>query len=434
MNETITSNNSAERAAELNIYIAFACVAACIIGGVYFKPLSFVALAICIVYLPSLDNTRIFSFLLMLFPFAGLFKLEPEGMSFFTAAELYSLLILMLRDRRIPRAPLIPLVAFSVLLVLRSSSYGELFKVIASFLLLSFYTGTERKNHESPCSAFVCGVLTSSFTGLFVPYSQTMQQYVAPVSSYGGYDRFTGLNADPNYYSISLILAIVILALRWITGRASTGISWLLLLFSVFFGTLTNSKSFLLMLAVVFVACMYLLLKYRRIKEFRAAMAVVAAFAVITLILGGGIFAQITERLISSIKSGDVTTGRMGIWRGYMSAIAQSGPAELLLGNGIGAPLVNSKGPHNIYIEILYITGVVGFILYFALISVIMTRNKRSIRRRPENYLCLTVTAMMYFFLGGLTAYDLCFQLMICYSVFNIDFDTLRRRATEVQV
>ena len=154
MNETITSNNSAERAAELNIYIAFACVAACIIGGVYFKPLSFVALAICIVYLPSLDNTRIFSFLLMLFPFAGLFKLEPEGMSFFTAAELYSLLILMLRDRRLPRAPLIPLVAFSVLLVLRSSSYGELFKVIASFLLLSFYTGIERKNHESPCSGF----------------------------------------------------------------------------------------------------------------------------------------------------------------------------------------------------------------------------------------------------------------------------------------
>ena len=92
----------------------------------------------------------------------------------------------------------------------------------------------------------------------------------------------------------------------------------------------------------------------------------------------------------------------------------------LLIGNKLNAKLIGGLGPHNIYIEILYTFGTVGFLLYFSYFSSLIKKVKMKYKYNyKENILAffpVIIFLILYFTLQGIFISTTYIQLFIVIS------------------
>ena len=134
-------------------------------------------------------------------------------------------------------------------------------------------------------------------------------------------------------------------------------------------------------------------------------------------------FSTVFGRL--SAAKGDLnalTTGRFNVWV-YNFEYFGEHPWQFLFGKGINSPLINNKGHHNVYIEMLWHLGLIGELMVFALLAQICHIVPRKAKRNPMNYCVLLCPAVMYFFLSVLFYFDPPYHLMIAFTVLNLDLD-----------
>lgn len=122
---------------------------------------------------------------------------------------------------------------------------------------------------------------------------------------------------------------------------------------------LTYSKTFILLLGLYWLLCLFYLI---RGKRYLLAFIYIFATAFLAVILSDTLFATTLYRLTSASSVRELTTGRSILLEMYGREIISS-PDILLFGNGMSAQLLK-KGTHNLFLEIQYYVGLTGLILY----------------------------------------------------------------------
>lgn len=369
--------------------------------------------------------------LFVLLPFAGIFKLAPGTTSLFTYLELICVLVYYARIRfLLSKADLILmiLVFFMLLaeLLSRKIAVTGTIKVLVNVLLLEQLLGqTGPKIRKKISLWFVTGVILSSFSALFLNAVFPLDRFLVlnQVEQYGQYGarvvRFAGLNVDPNYYTMNVILSFCLLIILYRQREISTGRICILSVILGVFAALTGSKSAFLMLAAVIV--IYLTACYQG-KRYGMLLVSCAVFAIgIAAVFSGkiAIFSNVLLRLQRSLTDfNSFTTGRFGIWMRYLRYWLEN-PETILLGRGVGITALNGRASHNTYLDMIYQLGILGSGTYLSCLYCIVRRYRVIFKRNILNYSGILCMMTMYFFLSQLQGYDLPFQLFLCLSVWN---------------
>lgn len=362
--------------------------------------------------------------------FAFVFKAAPKSTSFFTMLMLLYVLWNMLKIRRFhwTLSGIILLVEYVTVVHLANGmmQLTQLIKFAVNLLFL--YVAVQNIDTNHPRELFltyVFGVLFSSFlklTGVFPRIPLYTQE---PVE----YARFTGMQEDPNYYGVNLIISLCLVAILYHRKELSVGITIVLEGLLIWFCAQSASKMVLLMLLFPVMLFLYSNFKNRRIGLQLLFLGLL--IAIVFLVLQGKIkaFDMVFSRMKAANDAASLTTGRSEKWGEYLSYIF--GTVETtLFGAGLNAPytLASDAVPHNTYIDFLYHLGMAGTAGLIYVIERIFSFSKESIDRNPMNFSVAGCMIVMWFGLSELLYFDFPFHLMLACAVWNVSMTPVKRR------
>ncbi len=298
---------------------------------------------------------------------------------------------------------------FAYLFLRMHGDYKNLILCFSQLVLLrELIAGQQKENAVLSIKAFFAVLFaTSIYAYIFRGASQLIAIRGSEVPPYwmSSNFRFNGLFRDPNYYMALLIVALTLLINLRLKGELGrTSFAAMFLGFTVF-GLLTYSKSFLILIAIVYVVYILLLLGKKRLLFaffILAATAVIVWFALQT---EGSPLQIICHRFTSAKNLDELTTGRSALHVRYLKAISES-VYSLFFGYGLDAPYLELS-PHNLYLEILYYLGIGGLLIFFAEITAFirLTHTETSgVQGRSwlMTYSPLLVVAVLFLSLAGL--------------------------------
>ena len=374
----------------------------------------------------------------LLFSFANIFKLSPDSTSLFTYLILLFDVILFIKHRALSPLWIFFFAIYTVAIpciAMEFSSFNVLrwIKLLCSLLMMYYFFGRSTRGNEDEFFVyFIIGVILASLTyyldsGFFrvSRYTHDIRVYYIGMSEEEkNLVRFAGLYSDPNYYSVNVIISMCLTVILLHRDKISLPVFALLMAVFLYFVKETYSKSALLMSTVPLLMFLYSNhLKRRRMLQAVSFIAILAALLFLLATGGGQIFGTVFGRLAAA--KGDInalTTGRLDVWV-YNFVYFGQHPWRLLFGRGINSPLINGKGHHNVYIEMLWHLGLVGELMVFAILMQISRIAPRRRKRNPLNYCVLFCAAVMYFFLSVLFYFDPPYHLMIAFIVLNMNLE-----------
>lgn len=325
--------------------------------------LNYLAFSLCIYRLAKYD-VRTFSIdYCCLISVAAVFVL-PSGVSFVVVLCLIAEAWFVIRDGLAIDSALALLVLLVCYLLLRMQFAVSDFLLCVSqfiiiYLMLSFL---DAQTIVLDIESFIINMVVSSAYALLLRKTSAITHMTgAEVAAYYGSSltRFKGLFRDPNYYMSLVIMAIVLLTLLYIKKYTSRRAFLLSIACMLLFGALTYSKTFIFLLGIYWLLCLFYLI---RGKRYLLAFIYIFATAFLAVILSDTLFATTLYRLTSASSVRELTTGRSILLEIYGREIMSS-PDILLFGKGMSAQLLK-KGTHNLFLEIQYYVGLIGLILY----------------------------------------------------------------------
>lgn len=308
--------------------------------------LNYLAFSLCIYRLAKYD-VRTFSIdYCCLISVAAVFVL-PSGISFVVVLCLIAEVWFVIRDGLAINSALALLVLLVCYLLLRMQFAVSDFLLCVSqfiiiYLMLSFL---DAQTIVLDIESFIINMVVSSAYALLLRKTPAITHMTgAEVAAYYGSSltRFKGLFRDPNYYMSLVIMAIVLLTLLYIKKYTSRRAFLLSIACMLLFGALTYSKTFILLLGLYWLLCLFYLI---RGKRYLLAFIYIFATAFLAVILSDTLFATTLYRLTSASSVRELTTGRSILLEMYGREIISS-PDILLFGNGMSAQLLK-KGTHN---------------------------------------------------------------------------------------
>lgn len=288
------------------------------------------------------------------------------------------------------------------------------------FVLCVLLPRQDPQSAERACKVFCWSmVLTSLYALIFrnMPQMVAVRGPETPAIWGTSIMRFMGLLKDPNYYMTLLLVGLAVLCKLKETGRLHSVVFWGLALAMTSFGILTYSKTFFLVF--VLLGGIYIIWQFWSRKVFRgvffASVAMVAGFYL--LFSEASPFAVVLQRLTSAKNLSDLTTNRSDLFVAYWKAITEN-VGTFFFGRGLNEPLLRGQGVHNLYLEITYYLGVVGFVLIlFFYISMIrdIQKNYPEVKKQSKlaKYVVLLIMAVQYMALQGMF-------LLITYSAWFV--------------
>lgn len=382
-----------------------------ILLGINVSFFSVVAFALALAYIIFSDNENGVSCMFLLLPFANVFKLNPASSSFFTYLTIVLALKLIIKKQKIEKQFLVLwMLLFAIQVVGFNMNWRILIKQASVLLLVYGYFHCCKNITKRLVLNLGIGVLISCFvanmTGVFLnlhAYLRVIRAYEISFDSF----RFTALYSDPNYLSKVLIVLCVSLFVLIQQKEISRGY-YLFIALLIGFGFQTISKSFFLMLIVM--AILFFVISIRNGRWGMSLAIALFCTIVVGLFMYGriSVFDSFLERITST---NDVTTGRMGIWKDYISAIF-SNPINLLFGFGIGS--TPKYMAHNTYLELLYTYGIFGSLTFIVGLKYAFGNKIR--HGEFANWTPAIVDIIMVFFLSSLVSFDFGFNLILILS------------------
>ncbi len=252
---------------------------------------------------------------------------------------------------------------------------------------------------------YILGFVISTIIGFYVtqiPALLNVFEYdLIWTEHYEELTRFFGLAYDSNFYALSnyIILAYLLMAFKKLNLQRTV-----LILFLIFAGLQTFSKSYLLVM--VFLIVLYFLRKIKTLEQLLFSLAIVVAgvflFHYITNMLEYNMIDMILNRFVEGGSFADNTTGRVEIWEDYFSAFNDAGISKLLFGFGFNTNI--GKAAHNTFIEFLYFYGIVGigiWLAYFIYCVGLFRKNTKHFEHKT--YTTILVFVIGIFFLSAYT-------------------------------
>lgn len=396
-------------------------LAACISLSIFSKPMIFVTFGITAMTC-LLDKCKYaFCQLFFLLPFTVIFKTSPESSSYFAYLMLLFSVCIVARGR----INILYLGPISIYLLLGMFNKPDLWlKLMSGWVLLIYFVkiiGEEDAKYVTVSLSL--GLIISSLWGLV---KWDIPRLVSFMNEDNGeymlgerIIRFSGLYYDPNYYSVTVIMALFLLLHFGASNKLDKKIAFPLAIVLFFFGALSYSKIFILSAILVILTQLKDIFKFSKNKIIPIFVAILAVAVLIPYFLQSDYVAKLSSRL----QTDDISNGRIGIASSYLNYIFTNIDV-LFLGVGLGGDLYNDVGPHNTFIEAIYFLGLFGSILYFATIRKIFSSNRLIERRVSKNYSLLFIFCIMIGTLGMIVMNDFMFYLMLVWYTMNIDYQT----------
>ncbi len=340
-------------------------------------------------------KTNAMCLLFFILPFATVFKFDPAGISLFTVWEAVFILKILFSNKGelfFDRKVLMSLVAYFIYLLIISLGRGVngIVSVIGLLLpTLVMVLGTfpnNRSGYDGLGYSFAIGTALSNLCGLLANVAiPRMKQFAVHVLDQktiemideGDLDvkRFYGLFGDPNILAIYTICSMGIIMYLFLKGKMSFTKSIIFMAALMITGFLTVSKTFMMLTFVMFVCFLFTALTGRTNKNIKRIFSYIGVFLIIVCIASifidlNVIVDRYTYRLSQTVTAGEnvslskLTTGRTDIWALYFKSLSES--FKLLTGYGLGGGLTLKLASHNTFIQMLYIHGLIGTVLYIA--------------------------------------------------------------------
>ncbi|MCL2228648.1 MAG: O-antigen ligase family protein [Firmicutes bacterium] len=230
---------------------------------------------------------------------------------------------------------------------------------------------------------FSIGLALSSFVGLIFNYFRHTETLIY------FYGRFSGLLRNPNILQFIALLGICGLYALVLSQQLKRRYAVPILSVLIVFGLMASSRAFAIVFLVISLVSIgiYLKLEKNSRQKYTTLGVGICAFLVVFFALHQFTFPAI-ERIFNTISFElnaffrdlyyivlDPTAfhdpGRLGLWRRYLQAWLES-PRTFFLGHGINAPYLGQVMPHNLFVDALFKTGIVGFMALGAFIAGIM--------------------------------------------------------------
>lgn len=367
------------------------------------------------------DINNIYYHLLFCISFTVIYKLNPSSTSFFAYLMIIAGIILILRIRTFGKVQFLLILLFSLYLLFgMGTKYTMVFKMIMGLFLLYFFVSkTEKQDFKNHIMAFSLGEIGSSVVGTFRnSLPQLTAYFKTEYTLYGGSyiaHRFMGLNYDPNYYSMSVIFAIVLCLMLLLNKTGSKPFILIMIISLLMFGFRSYSKMFLLCMMVIAVVLLLYILKSPKMFF----MLIIPSGIVLALIVTYLNRINYLNMMFARLFEGDISTGRVEIWGGYFEYLKNT-PFAFIFGSGVGFDYLSVGGPHNTYIEGVFFVGVLGMVCYLGIIVSILKNRKYNCRKKIINFMLLVVFFIMNGVLGCFTINEMPFYLMLIWVSLNI--------------
>lgn len=387
--------------------LAFICVLFAVlifgraINNIFFYPFVFISF---LVFLAS-SHQRCFLLLLFLLPSAIILKQDVNSMSFFTILFFITILKMVISYKVISKQFCFCLLALAGYCII-FSGFGQLTTIITMVagMLMLYYLRWDYFDANVAVVTYSSGICLSSLLALFKSYLPIVNKFSSDITiklGEGVYStRFSGLQGNPNYYTLDIIVAISAIIVLMYKHKPQKIHTICIIALSVF-GLMSVSKSFLLTWIFLIMFWFFIsvrqgignVFKFAFIAAITAAVAYFFAYDYINTYL-----LRFTADSTGSLSS--ITTGRSYIWEAYMSDILNNSKI-LFFGNGLNTLGSIRRGVHNTYIECLFSFGVFGTIIFLVTLKLSMGRTINS------KILWIPLVALFIRFMAiGILTYD----------------------------
>lgn len=384
---------------------------------------AFAISAFFIIYDKTNFRLMMLTYLMML---AHIFKISPHGMSYFTFLMFLYIGIKLIEDKNILWAALILIFYIVIVQLVRSGlSFKEDLKIFGNILFVGYSLGTIHSfsddDKEKLCITYISAVIVSSVMRFFDSDFFRISSFTNELNTEGygaGVEsivRFSGLDEDPNYYSVNLLVSLCLLVILYYRGKTSKLFCALAAASILYFGTLTYSKSFLLILMIPLAMYLYANHRIGRYDIQVISMALIVATVFLVLLINPDYLANMQKRVESRDS---ITTGRAEMWMLYLDYIYHH-PDIMLFGAGIGAPIVAGHAVHSFYIETLYLLGITGSFLLIVVLVSSCVQYKSVKKINLLNFSVLLCVLITYIFLNQLQGYEFPLHFMLAFMVLS---------------
>ncbi|MBO5323390.1 MAG: O-antigen ligase family protein [Oscillospiraceae bacterium] len=368
---------------------------------------SYVALAICLYRVFRYDAKVFATDYAILTPLVRIFK-TSAGLTLLIILCLIAALVYLVREGARGDRTLVMILALLNYLMLRMQANFSAFLLCFGqiFLLWVLLPKQDSQSAVRTAKAFCISLLATSVYAFAVRNTWQLQELIGVESEAiwsTGIMRFHGLIGDPNYYMTMLIVGLALLTKLKEAGEINRVLFIAMGVAMTALGVLTYSKTFFL--TFVLFGVVYIIWQFRNKNIFLGIFLVAAVMIAAEFLLFSedSPFAVVLSRLRGSEDFNDLTTGRAGVYVACLKAICRD-PLTFFFGYGFS---VLNQDPHNIYLEITYYCGVVGFVLivvFFASVISILRRQTQQVAEQGMigKYVTLLMVLVLYFTLNGM--------------------------------
>lgn len=162
----------------------------------------------------------------------------------------------------------------------------------------------------------------------------------------------------------------------------------------------TGSRGAFITLAVGFIIFLFLIKMKKRYKIFFLAVGLLLSYTAFIYMMQTDVF---KNRILYSIEEKD-TSGRFEIWESVLPLFYENpvlGVGETGYYNYAKDKLTVFQGPHNVFIELLIYTGIIGFICYLMLLYQIYRKSLFSYRNLSFLLPVVLLAMILTLFLNG---------------------------------
>lgn len=354
---------------------------------------------------------------------AHIFRISVTGMSYFTLLMFIYIGVKLYEEKTIQWIAIFFIVYVLIVQLCRSHiAISDDLKLFSNILFIGYSLGEtwlySDKQKETLCLTYIMAILISSVMRFFDSPFFRISDFTESLNTIGAGTenelvRFSGLYQDPNYYTVNLIIGLCMIIILYYKRSIHPIFCALLAGALVYFGTLTYSKSFLLMLLIPLLVFMY--------ANHRVGRNDIQIISLVVLVMAVVLVLQINPDYITGMQQrmddgNSLTTGRTDLWMEYLDYIYQH-PDVMLFGSGIGLENLLFKAPHNTYVDILFHLGLVGgFLLIVSIINSGRTYCK-NIQLNLLNRSVWISILITYFFLSQLHGYEFTIHFMLGFMV-----------------
>ena len=242
------------------------------------------------------------------------------------------------------------------------------------------------------------------------------EQLLHSFSVDGAYAGFSAYTSDAAYFSALVFGFSILDVLENRNDRSlfKITISLVLIFLSVFVVILTSKRGLIVAMLASIVLTVLIEKKTSTKTVFAFGIIVVLGIVLVYYMSNSNVAVDLFLQRFDVSDSRDFTNGRMDMW---LDALEEFKDANPFIGKGTGATYtIEDAGMHNIYLQIFYDHGIIGFIIY----AIFFVYNlRKAIIYNDTQSLFIQFVMLIYGISGNPIYSNSFFITYIVYTVFN---------------